>query len=177
MTQATGPSSGQPPASPGSRLPALGPRGEGWVLAQVVLLVVIGIAGAVEVAGHWPAQPWGAAGFTVGLLAILAGGLFSVFGIWNLRPSLSPFPRPMPGRILVETGVYRLIRHPIYSGLVLAAAGWGLACASAAALAATVLLALLFNAKALLEEGWLCQAYPDYDDYQARTKRFIPHLY
>ncbi len=160
-----------------SRLPALGPRGEGWVAAQIVLFGAIGIAGILELVGHWPAQPWGAPLFAVGVIAILAGGLLGVLGGWELRPSLSPFPRPMSGRELIESGTYRFIRHPIYSGLVVAAGGWAAATASVPALIAAALLALLFNAKARLEESWLEQTYPGYLDYQGRTKRFIPFVY
>ncbi len=113
----------------------------------------------------------------MGFAAILRGMLVAGRGVWDLRGSLTPFPKPVAGAPLVETGAYRLIRHPIYSGLVLAAVGWGLVTASPVAIAAAGLLFLLFAAKAQREEAWLCAVHPEYRAYQRRTKRLIPWIY
>lgn len=102
-----------------SRLPALGPRGEGWVVAQFVLFAILTSAGLRDLVGHGSVTPWGPAVSVIGLVAIVIGGGVAGRGIWDLRSSLSPFPRPIAGAPLVESGAYRLIRHPIYSGLVL----------------------------------------------------------
>ena len=92
-------------------------------------------------------DPWGLAATVVGLAAIGSGGLVAARGAWDLRASLSPFPRPVAGAPLIESGAYRLIRHPIYSGLVLGAVGWGLVTGSILAIGATGLLFLLFAGK------------------------------
>ena len=92
----------------------------------------------------------------------------------DLRDALSPFPRPVAGATLVETGVYRHLRHPIYSGLLLGSLGWSLVSGSAVSLAATGLLLALLAGKAHREEAWLVATHPGYRAYQARTKRFIP---
>ena len=81
-------------------------------------------------------------------------------GVWDLRASLTPFPRPVAGAPLVETGAYRLIRHPIYSGLVLAAVGWGLVTASPVAIASAGLLFLLFAAKSPTRRGLAVRRAP-----------------
>ena len=109
-----------------SRLPALGPRGEGWVVAQFGLFAIIAIAGLRDLVGYGSVTPWGRAVSVVGIVAIVVGGGLAARGIWDLRSGLSPFPRPTAGAPLIESGAYRLIRHPIYSGLVLGAIGWGL---------------------------------------------------
>lgn len=160
-----------------SRLPALGPRGEGWVAAQVVLFAVIAGTGGWAVADGEASRAWPSPAFLAGVVGIAAGGVLALRGVWDLRVSLSPFPRPVKGAQLVETGAYRLIRHPIYSGLVLAALGWGSATSSVPALASTGLLFLLFVGKSRREEAWLAAEHPGYRDYQARTKRLIPWLY
>jgi protein-S-isoprenylcysteine O-methyltransferase Ste14 len=160
-----------------SRLPKLGARGEGWVVAQLVLFLVIAAAGLVELAGRGSGSGWGAPARLVGGVAILAGGLVAGRGAWDLRASLSPFPRPVAGAQLIESGAYRLIRHPIYSGLILVAIGWGLATSSILAIVAAGLLFLLFDAKSRLEEVWLSAAHPEYEAYAHRTKRLIPWLY
>jgi len=160
-----------------SRLPALGPRGEGWVAVQFVLFVVIAIAGLRDLDGNGSLLPWGPVASLIGLSAIGVGGFVALRGAWDLRAGLSPFPRPIAGSPLVETGAYRLIRHPIYSGLVLGAIGWGLVSGSVVAIVAAGLLFLLFAAKSRREEVWLVAAHPGYADYQRRTKRLIPWVY
>jgi protein-S-isoprenylcysteine O-methyltransferase Ste14 len=160
-----------------SRLPALGPRGEGWVVAQFALFVIIAAAGLRDLVEHGSVTPWGPAVRVVGIVAIVVGGGVAGRGIWDLRSSLSPFPRPIAGAPLVESGAYRLIRHPIYSGLVLGAIGWGLVTGSILAIGTAGLLFLLFAAKSRREEVWLVAIHPEYGAYQRRTKRLIPWIY
>jgi protein-S-isoprenylcysteine O-methyltransferase Ste14 len=160
-----------------SRLPALGPRGEGWVAAQLVLFAIIAIAGLRDLVGQGSVTPWGPAVSVIGIGAIVVGGGVAARGIWDLRSGLSPFPRPIAGAPLVESGAYRLVRHPIYSGLVLGAIGWGLATGSILAIGAAGLLFLLLAAKSHREEAWLAAIYPEYGAYQRRTKRLIPGIY
>jgi protein-S-isoprenylcysteine O-methyltransferase Ste14 len=159
-----------------SRLPALGPRGEGWVAAQLVLFAMIAVAGLGDLSEHGLAH-WGQAASLGGVIAIVAGGLVAGRGVWDLRASLSPFPRPIAGSPLIESGAYRLIRHPIYSGLVLGAIGWGLVTGSAVAIGTAGLLFLLFAGKSRREEVWLAAAHPGYAAYQIRTKRLVPWVY
>ena len=160
-----------------SRLPALGPRGEGWVVAQFVLFAIIAIAGLQDLAAHGSLTRWGPAASVVGIVAIVVGAGVAARGIWDLRSCLSPFPRPIAGAPLVESGAYQLIRHPIYSGLVLAAMGWGLLTGSILAIGAAGLLFLLLAAKSHREEVWLAAIHPEYGAYQRRTTRLIPWIY
>jgi protein-S-isoprenylcysteine O-methyltransferase Ste14 len=156
------------------RLPDLGPRGEGWVAAQVVLFVAIAAAGAAG-------PVWGGVPRTIGVGAgavlIGLGGLLAVRGVLDLRENLTPFPRPMAGARLVETGAYHLVRHPIYGGLIIAAAGWGLLTASPLALVGAILLAGFFDLKSRREELWLADTFAGYPDYRNRTRRLIPWVY
>ncbi len=160
-----------------SRLPALGPRGEGWVVAQFILFAIIAGAGLRELNEAGSAGRWGSVAVLVGVVFIVSGGIVLVRGSWDLRGGLSPFPRPIAGAPLVESGAYRLIRHPIYSGLVLGAIGWGLATGSLLALFGAGLLFLLFDGKSRREEVWLAAAHPGYAAYQGRTRRLIPWIY
>jgi protein-S-isoprenylcysteine O-methyltransferase Ste14 len=160
-----------------SRLPALGPRGEGWVVAQLALFAIIAAAGLRDVVGHGSATPWGSPVLVVGIVAIVVGSGAAGRAIWDLRSSLSPFPRPIAGAPLVESGAYRLIRHPIYSGLVLGAIGWGLVTGSILAIGTAGLLFLLFAGKSRREEAWLVAIHPEYGAYRRRTKRLIPWIY
>jgi protein-S-isoprenylcysteine O-methyltransferase Ste14 len=155
-----------------TRIPALGPRGEGWVAAQIVLFVVIAGLGLRDLSAGPPALP-----LVLGAAGIVLGELVAVRATRDLGRNLSPFPRPLDGAVLVDSGVYAYVRHPIYSGLLLAGAGWSLATASVGAAMATIALFLVLDAKARREEVWLRGVYPGYEGYRARTRRLVPGLY
>jgi protein-S-isoprenylcysteine O-methyltransferase Ste14 len=77
---------------------------------------------------------------------------------------------------LVTTGPYRYVRHPIYSGLLLAVLGTALA-TNLYWLIAFVLSGAYFIYSARLEEGILTSSFPSaYPGYQARTKMLIPFV-
>jgi protein-S-isoprenylcysteine O-methyltransferase Ste14 len=95
----------------------------------------------------------------------------------DLRANLTPLPHPRDGATLIHGGVYALVRHPIYGGLIIAAAGWGLLIASFAALVLAALLFAFFDVKSRREEAWLEDRFADYPAYRHRTHRLIPFLY
>jgi protein-S-isoprenylcysteine O-methyltransferase Ste14 len=95
----------------------------------------------------------------------------SIFGL------LGPNGAGKTTTIRILTGLARLIRHPIYSGLVLGAIGWGLVTGSILAIGAAGLLFLLLAAKSHREEVWLVAIHPEYGAYQLRTRRLIPWIY
>jgi protein-S-isoprenylcysteine O-methyltransferase Ste14 len=158
-----------------TRLPSLGPRGEGWVLLQGVLFVLVAAA-AYSLGGAWAG---GARTVTsvVGALLIIAGVALAARGVVDLREAMTPLPRPREGARLVETGAYGRVRHPIYGGIVLAALGAGMLTASPVAIGLAVVLLAFFRLKSAREEAWLVEAYPGYDAYRARTRRMIPFVY
>jgi protein-S-isoprenylcysteine O-methyltransferase Ste14 len=82
----------------------------------------------------------------------------------------------LPGQALVVSGIYRYLRHPIYIGDVLLVIGFELALQSWLFLIGFV-IAMVVYLQAIREEKLLLQAFPDYRDYCARTKRFLPFLF
>ena len=167
----------EPPRPPqtDTRLPPLGPRGEGWFMLQLVAIGVIVLAGLL-VGANWSGAPRFAAAFA-GAVLILGGVLLGILGIRDLGGSLSPFPMPIESAVLVSEGIYRRLRHPIYAGVILVALGWSLLTASFASLALTAVLAVLLDLKARREEAWLRERYPVYAAYAERTSRFVPGVY
>ena len=156
------------------QVPELGPRGEGWVALQ--LLLVGAIAGCGFVGIYWPHS---VEGFLVvlGLVVAVAGAIVLLLGLVALGSSFTPFPRPRPGAELRGGGPFVHVRHPIYGGVILVALGWSVAEAPLG-LVPTALLALLFDLKARREEALLDERYPEYAGYVARTpRRFVPWLY
>ncbi|HSH22201.1 MAG TPA: methyltransferase, partial [Candidatus Caenarcaniphilales bacterium] len=136
-----------------SRLPALGQRGEGWFALQLVLLVAVAAAGVFLPAG-W-SGPLAGAVAAAGVALVVAGVSLAVAGSRDLDTALSPLPRPAEGAKLVEHGVYRHVRHPIYLGLSASALGWALVMASLVGLLLALLLSVLLGLKARREEAWL----------------------
>jgi protein-S-isoprenylcysteine O-methyltransferase Ste14 len=157
-----------------SRLPALGPRGEGWVVIQFVILSAVAVSGLGGPAWAGAAR-LATSAFAVLLLA--GGGLLAFRGLVDLRDALTPLPLPRAGSTLVQNGSYGLVRHPIYGGLILGALGYGLLTASPLAVASAAVLLLFFRLKSAREEVWLAERYPGYLAYRARTRRLIPFLY
>jgi protein-S-isoprenylcysteine O-methyltransferase Ste14 len=160
-----------------SKLPALGPRGEGWVAIQVVVFAAIAWAGWFMPGG------WTGAAATLGAMAggalIAAGGLLATAAVVALDggDALTAVPHPRDAARLVDSGAYRLSRHPIYGGLIIAAFGWALVRGSIVAGAGALILLVFFDLKRRREEAWLVDRYVDYEAYRARTRRLIPFLY
>src|SRR5207249_7550493 len=96
------------------RLPELGPRGEGWLVLQ--LLLGAAIAGSGFVGVYWPALADSFLGI-FGLLIAVAGTLLIVLGVLSLGRSFTPLPRPRARRRLRQSGIFRLVRHPVYGGV------------------------------------------------------------
>lgn len=156
-----------------TRVPDLGPRGEGWVVLQFLLFVAIGVVAAF-------AEPWpsGVAPTlrAFGTLAVAAGFLFLAMAFPKLGVSTTAFPKPVEHGELRTDGIYGLVRHPIYGGVMLLALGWSLL-RGPIALVPTVALIVLFILKSIREEAFLVDRYPEYSAYRGRVRRrFIPGI-
>lgn len=137
--------------------------------AQFAVMAAIFALGAA--APRWPD-----ALRLLGVLLALAGAAGFVWAGRTLGSSLTPFPRPRTDGVLVESGPYRLVRHPIYSAGLLFFLGYGLL-TSVPATASTLALGLLWHLKARVEERHLSERFPAYADYRRRVRRrLIPYL-
>jgi protein-S-isoprenylcysteine O-methyltransferase Ste14 len=135
----------------------------------------VAFIGCAVAAPRWPhrAQPWLSIG---GAVVAIAGVVLLADGRRSLGSSFTVLPRPHMRGGLRENGAYRLVRHPIYGGILLLGIGLSLA-RSPVLFAPTTVLALIFTLKSLREEAWLAQTYAGYADYRARTRRrFLPGL-
>ncbi|MHC4654056.1 MAG: methyltransferase family protein [Planctomycetota bacterium] len=80
---------------------------------------------------------------------------------------------------LITSGIYRFIRHPIYSGTLIAVLGWSILFKSIILTVYFPLLFLLYFAMTFFEEKCLIEEYGDeYINYKKKvTKRFIPFIF
>ena len=152
-------------------------RGEWYVVAQTILFALIAISPGwlglrVELPGGLRAAT------LIGGLALGGVGLLlALAGLWHLGDNLSVLPHPKEGATLVQTGAYRVVRHPIYAGLILGAVGWALLNASLIILLYAVGLFVFFDAKSRREERWLAATFADYAAYRQRVRKLIPFVY
>jgi protein-S-isoprenylcysteine O-methyltransferase Ste14 len=147
-------------------------RGAGWVIVQVILFVLIALAPQVFL--FWTAT-WISVFF--GLLPLILGLLLLFASILNLGENLTPFPRPLPDSQLVTTGVYSLVRHPMYFSVLLLCLGFSMLTTNPIRLGLTGILFVFFDAKSRHEETWLKQKFTDYINYQKRVKKLVPWIY
>lgn len=140
-----------------------------WVVAQFLLFVAIAMALVL-----W-GDEWGVAAVTAGGVLLVAGLGLAASGMLTLGDNLSPFPAPRPDAVLVERGVYRVVRHPIYGGLVLGSGGLGLVDGNAVVLGLTAVLAAVLVGKSAGEERRLEAHLSEYASYRSRVRwRIIP---
>lgn len=149
-------------------------RGGFWVVAQAVLIALVllcpGLLGR-NLGWHGRSQQ------AVGVAIAALGFVFLVLGVIGLGKSLTPLPKPAEGASLRVGGVFRLVRHPIYSGILLMALGYTLQAKSMLAVLSALLLGAFFFLKARQEEDWLVERYPEYREYRSKTKGFFPYLW
>lgn len=142
----------------------------GWLFVAVQAGL---IAGLVLLPGRndWP-TPDGMRVFATGLS--IAGFVGLGAAALRLGRALTPTPVPKDDATLVVTGLYRFVRHPIYTSVLVLVVGIVLRSGSVLTAALGVATFAFFNTKAAWEERRLAERYAGYAAYAARTPRFIP---
>jgi protein-S-isoprenylcysteine O-methyltransferase Ste14 len=152
-------------------------RGELFVIAQFALFGLVAFGPrTLPLLPEWCSGCKSAGTIAVGLLMI-TGFCLVAAGALKLGRNLTPFICPKANALLLEQGAYRLVRHPIYSGILQLAFGWGLMAHGWLTLAYALLLLLLLDRKARREEKILLGTFPGYTSYSRRVKRLIPFIY
>jgi protein-S-isoprenylcysteine O-methyltransferase Ste14 len=156
-------------------VPRLGDRGQGWVALQMVLLAVVVLVGVLT-RGDWPTSVRAALAVT-GAVLIVAGALGAFLAVTGLGPALTALPAPLAGHSLRTSGVYAVVRHPIYGALILLALGVALL-TSPWTLVPVAALAIVLDLKRRVEEVFLTATYPEYGDYRRAVPRaLLPYLW
>jgi protein-S-isoprenylcysteine O-methyltransferase Ste14 len=153
-------------------------RANRWVLA---VFAVLGLLSAYVPAWTDRNEIWtidGDAVRWVGVALFAAGGVLRLWPVFVLGRRFSGLVAIQPGHTLVTDGIYRVIRHPSYLGLLASVFGWALAFRSGpglilAALTIGPVIGRIHSEEALLR----AQFGGEYEAYCARTSRLVPGLY
>jgi protein-S-isoprenylcysteine O-methyltransferase Ste14 len=153
-------------------------RSNRWVIA---VFVVIGFLNAYLPAYTDRKELWTIDGDTIrwlGVVLFAAGGALRIWPVFVLGQRFSGLVAIQPGHTLVTNGVYGVIRHPSYLGLLINSLGWSLAFRSGVGVLLTVLLIPPVLARINAEEELLHSHFGgDYNAYCSHTWRLIPGIY
>ena len=149
-------------------------RGELYVLVQAILLIalffgpkdLLGLPTKVNQTLCW-----------IGQILFYLGIVIAIWAAILLGPNLTPLPKPKPSGQLIQTGLYKLVRHPIYFGVILVSFGLAGIEQTIYTLVLSCILLIFFDLKSRQEERWLTQKFSEYDVYKQNTKKLIPFLY
>jgi protein-S-isoprenylcysteine O-methyltransferase Ste14 len=147
-----------------------------WVALQALalagVLVAVPLFGALS---RWPLERPTSWSLALGAAVIAVAAVLG----WRARRALgagfTPRPTPPPGGRLVESGPFARVRHPMYTAVLLGAAGYALLWPTLQGFGWVVILAVVLGSKARHEERLLVRRYPGYADYAARVpRRLVP---
>ena len=151
-----------------------------WTLPVVIVAVggAIGLAYRVAhvdtaiLGGGWVS-------FLVGFTILVAGFLLRAWAILTLGRFFTPSVQIQSGQRVVESGPYRYVRHPSYTGMLVALIGLGIALDDWLSLLVLALLPLTgILVRIRYEELVLLEALgDDYRDYASRTSHLVPGLW
>jgi protein-S-isoprenylcysteine O-methyltransferase Ste14 len=145
--------------------------------------LALGAVGFTLLGSHWFENGWMALRFVpdtqgvriAGLVLTIAGCGFAIWARLTLGANWSGRATVKAGHELVVTGPYSLARHPIYTGLMVAVMGTGLAVGEVRCILGVVVIFFALAIKMSHEERLMMQTFPAaYPQYRRRVKALIP---
>ena len=143
-----------------------------YALVQTVLFCAFAAAYFLDV-GPRLFPPGGMRG-TIGAVLCMAGLLLMLSAFGSIGRAIQIAPEPKPGAQLVTKGVYRRLRHPIYTAVVILLVGLFLRKPTALTGIGAAVVIVFLVAKVRFEEELLLARYPNYTDYKDRTWGVLP---
>lgn len=153
-------------------------RSNRWVLVVFsVVGLLLGIVPAwTDRIGFWVID--GDACRWIGVALFAFGCWLRIWPVYVLGNRFSGLVAIQPGHTLVTTGIYGVVRHPSYLGLIVSTIGWSLAFRSVAGLILVAFMMVPLVGRMDAEENLLASEFgAEYDAYRSRTSRILPHIY
>ena len=150
--------------------------GIGFVVVQAILLGIL-FFGPAHLNPDASIEPLKGLPLWLGCGIFVLGAVIALIAAINLGKNLTPLPKPKENAELIQGGLYRFVRHPIYFGVIVLSLGWGLIQQSALVWLYVVVIAIFFDIKSRKEERWLVERFATYANYQGRVRKLIPWIY
>jgi protein-S-isoprenylcysteine O-methyltransferase Ste14 len=147
-----------------------------WLIGSIWATAALGIGSAFAFpdAAITAARP---EVFVAGLILMVAGLALRWYSIRVLGTSFTCEVTTRPGQEVVQSGPYRWVRHPSYTGGLITVLGLLLCCVNLVSLAALAVAVAGYAYRIRVEERALATNLgPAYIDYMLRTKRLIPFV-
>ncbi len=138
------------------------------VFIQIGLLLILFLLADIEFLLNKP----------VLIIVLIIGAFIGLSGFFNFdKRSFSIFPQPTENNKLTTKGIYKYIRHPMYTGLMIVSFALMLSQFSTLSIIVYIFLLIILDIKAAVEEKLLTKKHKEYKDYKKNSKMFIPCLY
>lgn len=151
------------------------------ILRALTFVIVIVLLSTTRIPLPWLYRqlwPSGLFSFWIGAAVMVAGLLFAVWARQHLGSNWSRSVTIKLDHELITTGPYALVRHPIYTGILIGFLGTAIALSQIRGLIALVLIFVVFWAKLRLEEAWMRSQFGEtYAAYAHQTATLVPFLF
>lgn len=137
-----------------------------YVIIQAVLMIIFFIDASwfsIDLIQHF-----------IWLYVAGLGVVMMLVALLQLNTNLSPFPTPLSNAQLVTSGVFKISRHPIYTGILIFMFSISLWLGDGYKLSISLLTLTVFYFKSSYEESLLEATFKDYKIYKRKTGRFLP---
>jgi protein-S-isoprenylcysteine O-methyltransferase Ste14 len=144
-----------------------------WIAWWILLSRGFGVAALSR-----PVVPMTPTTQNIGLLATMAGLGFAIWARFQIGRNWSPLIELKEEHQLVRTGPYALVRHPIYSGFMLATLGTAIAYRAVGGFLSFLLVVVAWGYKARLEEKALRERFGEgYEAYRKTVRSLVPFIW
>lgn len=144
-----------------------------WAVTGPYMACLVGPAVELAAGNATPTLP----GMIAGTVLVVASAAVRWVGVTTLGASFSAAVETHEEHALVDRGIYRLIRHPLYLALAMLFVGLPLAAGARLTWIATAVGLAGLVARVHAEERWLSAELDGYAQYMRRTKRLLPGIW